>query len=154
MLARAHSPAEIAEVKELFLEYAESLDFDLCFQGFDEEMAGFPGQYAPPAGSLLLARVDGGAAAGAVGLRPLTGGACEMKRLYVRPRFRGLGLGRELVLAILEEGRRRDYAVMRLDSLPSMAAAIGLYREFGFREIAPYTHNPIPGVIFLECGLS
>lgn len=152
MLARAHSPAEIAEVKALFLEYAESLDFSLCFQGFDEEMAAFPGQYAPPKGSLLLVRAAP-APAGAVGLRALAEDVCEMKRLYVRPGFRGLGLGRDLVVAILEEGRRLDYRVMRLDTLPSMAPAIALYRDVGFREIAPYIHNPLPGATYFECAL-
>ena len=148
-LIRAESPRDIACVKALFLDYARSLDFSLCFQGFDEEMAGFPGRYAPPAGSLLLASLDG-AAAGAVGLRALEDGACEMKRLYVQPEFRGRDLGRELVFAVLEEGRRLGYRVMRLDTLPSMAEAIALYRDAGFTEIEPYTHNPLPGVTYFE----
>ncbi len=142
-------------MKALFLEYAESLDFSLCFQDFDQEMAEFPGQYSAPDGVLLLAKVDG-AAAGAVGLRRLEEGVCEMKRLYVRPGFRalGLGLGRDLVLAILEEGRRLGYRAMRLDTLPSMEAAIALYLDVGFRDIEPYATNPIPGVRYLERALA
>jgi len=152
-IARAGAAAEVAEVKALFLEYAESLDFELCFQGFDEEMARFPGDYAAPAGALLLASVEG-AAAGAVGLRPLGEGVCEMKRLYVRPAYRSQGLGRALIEASLDQGRRLGYGAMRLDTLPSMAAAIALYEAYGFKDIGAYTHNPLAGVRYLERALA
>jgi GNAT superfamily N-acetyltransferase len=112
----ARNAAEVAEAKTLFLEYADSLDFDLCFQGFDDEIADFPGRYAPPAGELLLAEADG-AVAGAVGARPLEDGVCEMKRLYVRPDYRGRDLGRGLAVAIVDWARQAGYQAMRLDTL-------------------------------------
>ena len=151
-LAGAASAADIAAAKELFLEYARSLDFSLCFQGFDEEMAAFPGAYAGPRGALILAWA-GATPAGAVGLRPLDQGTCEMKRLYVRPAHRGGGLGRRLVEAVIAAGRARGYRAMRLDTIPSMEAAIGLYRALGFRPIPPYTHNPVAGALFFEKAL-
>ncbi len=142
--------AEVALVKALFEEYAGSLGVDLSFQRFSEEMAAFPGAYRAPGGALLLA-LERGAAAGAVGLRPLDApGLCEMKRLYVRPAWRGTGLGRRLAEAVVARGRALGYRAMRLDTLPFMAAAQALYQELGFREIAPYTYNPIPGSRFLE----
>lgn len=148
----ADTPAEVAETTRLFVEYAESLNFSLCFQGFDAEITDMPGRYAPPRGRLLLARVDG-AAAGAVGLRPLDGNICEMKRLYVRPDFRRLGLGRRLAEAILARGREAGYGRMRLDTLASMTAAGALYHDLGFVEIAPYYDNPLDGVRYYECAL-
>ncbi|MDP6345410.1 MAG: GNAT family N-acetyltransferase [Alphaproteobacteria bacterium] len=142
--------ADLAAVKALFLEYAQSLDFDLCFQDFEAEMAAFPGQYAPPGGALLLARLDG-AAVGAVGLRDLGEGICEMKRLYLRPAARGSGLGPALVDGIIAEGRRLGYRRMRLDTVPGPHdAAIALYRRLGFAEIPPYCLNPVPGAIYME----
>jgi ribosomal protein S18 acetylase RimI-like enzyme len=142
----AQSAQDIAIAKTLFLEYAESLGFSLCFQGFDKEIQELPGAYAPPRGGLLLAA----SAAGCIAVRPLTGDICEMKRLYVRPAFRGSGLGRSLVQAAIERARGMGYKAMRLDTLPVMERAIELYRDLGFREIGPYYVNPVQGALFFE----
>lgn len=152
-LVPAKSPAEIAEVRELFLEYAQSLGFSLCFQSFDKELAELPGDYAPPEGRLLLARCDG-QPAGCVALHRLEPGICEMKRLYVRPGFRGKGLGRVLATAVVEEARVIGYRRIRLDTVePVMKDAVKLYRLMGFKEIAPYRANPIPGALYMELEL-
>jgi putative acetyltransferase len=143
---------EVLMVRCLFEEYAASLGIDLCFQGFEQELTGLPGSYAPPLGRLLLAW-EGGQTAGCIALRPLEPGSCEMKRLYVRPAFRGHGIGRVLVDRIIQEARKAGYRLMRLDTLPSMAAALALYRRLGFREIAPYYENPVEGAVFLELQL-
>ena len=149
----ATTPEQIAEAKALCLEYAESLGFSLCFQGFDQEMADFPGKYAHNAGGALLLGLVDGRVAGAVALRDLGDGACEMKRLFVRPVARGTGLGGRLAEAIIAEGGRLGYRVMRLDTLPSMAAAVALYCRLGFVPIPPYTYNPVPGAMFFERAL-
>jgi putative acetyltransferase len=143
---------DLVAVRELFQEYAAALGVSLCFQGFDEELAGLPGKYAPPGGRLLLA-ASAGDSAGCVALRPSGPGSCEMKRLYVRPAYRASGLGRLLAERIIHEARNAGYQRMRLDSLPTMQAAIHLYQRLGFQEIAPYTANPVEGAVFLELQL-
>ena len=143
---------EVEVVRELFREYAASLAFPLDFQGFDRELAELPGEYAPPRGALLVAAVDG-TAAGCVGLRPLDEETAELKRLYVRPGYRGLGLGRRLTEEILGFARADGYRRVRLDTVPGMDAAQALYRELGFREIPAYRPNPIAGTAYLELEL-
>ncbi len=168
----------LEEVRKLFLEYAASTGLDLSFQGFDQELATLPGKYGRPHGRLLLASEDD-RPAGCVGLRPLEGRrpaacrrasspggsisgsfpqstgerACEMKRFYVRPEFRGRGLGRILADRIINEARQAGYTIMLLDTLPTMTAAIALYELLGFHDTVPYTHNPVPGTRFFELVL-
>lgn len=145
------------EIRRLFREYTEWLAIDLSFQNFEKELEELPGGYSPPDGRLLIAREEE-RAAGCVALRRLDGSGsekiCEMKRLYVRPEYRGAGLGRRLVMAIMAEARAIGYRRMRLDTLPQMGAAQELYQSAGFREIEPYCFNPVPGARFLEADLS
>jgi len=153
-MTQASSPAQIAQVRELFLEYAKSLGFSLCFQSFDRELAGLPGDYSPPDGRLLIAEYEG-EVAGCVALHKLEPGICEMKRLYLRPAFRGKGLGRRLAETILNEARSIGYQRLRLDTVERvMKDAVGLYRALGFREIAPYRANPMEGTLYMELVLS
>lgn len=152
-LVAAATPAELDCARALFRAYADSLGFGLDFQGFEEELAALPGEYAEPAGTIVLAWV-GEEAAGCVALRPLDEpGACEMKRMYVRPGHQGRGLGRRLAARLLADARQRGYRVMRLDTIDSMAPAIALYESLGFRRIGPYRYNPIPGAAFFEATL-
>jgi len=149
----AESPSQIAQARELFLEYAQSLGFSLCFQNFDQELAALPGDYAPPEGRLLLAEYEA-QLAGCVALHRLDSAICEMKRLYLRPQFRGHGLGRALAERIIAEARQIGYQRMRLDTVePVMKDAVVMYRRFGFKDIAPYRPNPNPGVLYLELQL-
>lgn len=146
--------SQIEVVRSLFLEYAESLGFSLCFQNFDRELAELPGAYAPPRGRLLIGLVDG-APAGCVALRPMPDGACELKRLFVRPAFRASGLGRGLMDRILAEARGMGYTVMRLDTVAGkMDRAIAMYRKLGFTEIPAYGEHPVEGTIWMEMHLA
>jgi len=150
---QAESTSQIAQARELFLEYAQSLGFSLCFQNFDQELAGLPGDYAPPTGRLLLADYDG-QLAGCVALHKLEDGICEMKRLYLRSEFRGKRLGRLIADRIIAEARQIGYQRMRLDTVePVMKDAVAMYHKIGFREIAPYRANPMPGTLYMELEL-
>lgn len=149
---RSH-PQLLGEVRRIFQEYAGSLDVDLCFQGFAEELQRLPGDYAPPGGRLYLA-VAGERVAGCIALRPLGEGVGELKRMYVRPEFRGQGLARRMCRRLLAEARRAGYRAVRLDSLASMTRAVALYRSLGFREIPAYRYNPLPGALYFELDLS
>lgn len=152
-IAWARSPAQLGEVRELFLEYKQSLGFSLDFEGFDNELAELPGVYAPPAGRLLLATVDN-RTAGCAGLRKFDRDVCEMKRLYVRPSCRGSGVGRRLVAIVIDEARGVGYKKMRLDTVVGkMDQAIRLYRQLGFKNIDPYRSNPVPDVLYMELEL-
>jgi putative acetyltransferase len=168
----ADTKEAVHQVSALFREYAEALGVDLSFQNFEKELAKLPGEYAPPAGALLLALAEDdsspgpsahilegvaagtAAASGCVALRKIDCDVCEMKRLYVRTAYRGLGVGRALALAIIDSAKAIGYRYMRLDTLPQMGEAQSLYGSLGFREIPPYRYNPIPGSRFLELALA
>ena len=153
-IAAASAPPELALVRMLFQAYADGLGVDLGYQDFPTELATLPGKYAPPAGGLLLARDAGGAPIGCVALRPTgANGCCEMKRLYVAPAARGLGLGRALLDAVLAEAARLGYREIRLDTLPTMTEAIAMYRRHGFAPIAPYYEGAPAGTLFLARSL-
>ena len=152
-LVEANPPELVRASRRLFEEYAAGIGVDLCFQNFDEELAGLPGKYAPPSGRLILAQDGGGGFAGCVALRALEEGICEMKRLYVRPEFRGQGIGRSLAMEVIAQGRRIGYGAMRLDTLASMKAAITLYETLGFRRVEAYCHNAEREAVFMELDL-
>jgi ribosomal protein S18 acetylase RimI-like enzyme len=147
-MIRAAAPGEMETVRALFREYQQHLGIDLCFQSFEEELAGLPGKYT----GIWFAEVDS-ELAGIVALRPCGEGIGEMKRLYVRPAFQGRGLGKALAETVIAACREAGYDALRLDTLPSMASAVALYRTMGFHDIEPYTVNPVPGALFLELTL-
>lgn len=151
-LTRAETDEQVEQARTLFKEYEAATGVDLCFQNFAQELAALPGDYAPPTGRLILA-YQGEEAAGCVALRRVDDAACEMKRLYVRPAFRGTGLGRTLAEHIVEEARAIGYGRMRLDTLPTMRSAIALYRTLGFKEIDAYRFNPVEGTLYMELEL-
>ncbi|WP_437958338.1 GNAT family N-acetyltransferase [Sorangium sp. So ce119] len=148
----ATSAEQIAQVRALFLEYQASLDVDLCFQGFAGELARLPGSYAPPSGRLLLCTVEQ-VPRGCVALQAVTADDCEMKRLYVQPGQRGLGLGQRLVARVLDEARAIGYRRIYLDTLPSMARAMAMYEALGFKDVPPYRHNPVAGTRYMALAL-
>ena len=148
LISPVRTAAELALAAELFGEYAASLDVDLNVQGFAAELAGLPGVYGPPRGELLLARDVAGASLGCIALRPLAGAACEIKRLYVRPGARGRDVGAALVGAVTRTARDLGYVEIRLDTLPSMTAAIALYRRLDFAPIAAYGDAVLPGLMY------
>ena len=151
-IAEALDAEAVEACRRLFVEYQQGLGVSLCFQGFDRELAALPGDYARPRGRLLIARVAG-EPAGCVALRPLADGAAEMKRLYVRPGLRGMGLGSTLAECAIDEARALGYRVLKLDTLPSMREAQRLYAALGFTATAPYNDNPVDGVRFLARAL-
>jgi len=155
-LSVPRSPEELNAVRKIFREYADDLGVDLCFQQFDQELESLPGEYAAPRGALLMAVVDG-KLAGCCALRPLDTAdypnAAEMKRLFVRPALRGIGLGRQLAEATLDAARQGGYSCVLLDTLSDMEAARTLYEDLGFEDIPPYYHNPIPGAHYLKVDL-
>ena len=140
------------QIRLLFSEYSAFLGFDLGFQGFHEELASLPGEYAPPGGRLLLANVNG-EVAGCIALRRISEETCEMKRLYVLPRFRGRGIGRRLAGEVMREAAAAGYERIRLDTVPFLKEAISLYQSLGFRPIEPYRYNPVPGAAFMEARI-
>jgi ribosomal protein S18 acetylase RimI-like enzyme len=152
-ISEARWPDDRTIVEAMFREYVASLAEDISFQNVADELASLPGKYARPTGVVLIAR-EGEEAAGAVAYRMVEPGVCEMKRLYVRPPWRGSGLGRELANELIEDARTRGYRTMLLDTLASMGAARALYRDLGFVPVAPYYDNPLPGVMYMALDLS
>lgn len=155
---QALSTEQIAQARELFREYGKALDVDLCFQDFERELRELPGKYASPAGRIVLAHYNdertSARLAGCGALRPLSAEICEMKRLYVRPEFRGKGIGRALASVLITAAQEIGYGALRLDTLPQMREAHKLYEQLGFREISAYCPNPVEGVRYLELNLS
>lgn len=139
-------------IKEIFLEYSQFLNVDLCFQGFEQELADLKKLYAPPSGCILVAEEEN-QLAGVVALKKIGEGICEMKRLYVRPAFRKFGIGKELVQLLLHKAKEKNYQTMKLDTLDWLKPAIALYQSFGFQETTAYYHNPLPKVVYMELGL-
>jgi GNAT superfamily N-acetyltransferase len=157
LIEQADSNEKVELAREMFREYAAQLGVDLCFQDFERELRELPGKYSPPTGRLLLAyKIVAGMKnlSGCSALRPIDAAICEMKRLYVRLEFRGRGIGRTLVESLIASAREIGYTAMRLDTLSTMREAHKLYSQLGFREIAPYLHNPVPGSFFLELDLT
>jgi GNAT superfamily N-acetyltransferase len=152
-IIHAETAEQMDEIRLLFREYEKFLGVDLCFQSFEKELAGLPGKYAAPDGALLIAFYDQDPA-GCVALRKLEDGVCEMKRLFVKDRYRGRGLGQRLAQRIIDEAVRMGYSIMRLDTLDRLKEAMRLYESLGFRRTKPYYHNPLPGVMYLQLDLN
>ena len=152
-IIEATSPHQIEVAAELFREYQQFLEVDLCFQGFEQELATLPGKYAPPEGAILLAEQNG-EIAGCVAVRLLKSDICEMKRLYVKDEFQGLSLGRKLTEAIIDKAKQLGYKKMQLDTLQRLARAIDLYEKLGFKQIQPYYANPLTEVVYWELDLT
>lgn len=152
-IVHAETAEHIRHIHQLFLEYATWLNFDLCFQNFEKELAKLPGDYTKPYGALLLASSNN-RIAGCVALRKIDASTCEMKRLYVRPEYRGKGLGKQLVVEVIKEARKIGYTLMKLDTIPSMAEAIKLYESLGFKRTTSYRFNPVAGAIYMELDLT
>ncbi len=148
-LIRVVSEEDLEETKKLFREYAVWLNVDLCFQGFEKELAQLPDKYAEPEGIILLMKIDGVAVA-CVALRPLEIGVCEMKRLFVQPAYQGLGIGKELALEVMEQAKNRGYSLIKLDTLRRLTAANQLYLALGFEKTMPYNVNPEEDVVYFE----
>ncbi len=151
-IVQAVTMDNIRDIRTLFLEYRMSLGVDLCFQGFDDELADLPGKYAPPDGILLLA-LSGNEPAGCAALRKIKNNICEMKRLYVRPEFRGHGLGRILTKSLINRAVAMKYTAMQLDTLDRLKTAMAMYESMGFVRTEPYYSNPLPGVVYWELDL-
>ena len=151
-IKQAETPGEIDEVRRLFLEFEAFLGIDLCFEGFEEELAGLPGKYAPPGGALLMG-LEKDNVSGCVALRALARGECEMKRLFVRPEFRRTGLGRLLAHEVIGVACQLGYSLMRLDTFENLTEAIGLYESLGFRKTDAYYENPLRNVVYMELDL-
>lgn len=152
IIQEATSTTELDMMRDLFREYEQFLQVDLCFQGFEQELANLPGKYAPPDGALLLA-LRNEQPVGCVALRKLEENICEMKRLYVKPQGRGTGLGKKLAEEIITIARQRGYMLMRLDTLETLTEAVSLYQRLGFRQVPPYYDNPLPGALYWELDL-
>ncbi len=148
----ATTPEHLAQIRDLFTEYVDSLGFQLDFQDYEKEFDELPGEYTPPQGRLILA-LKGHTAVGCIALRRLDGKTCEMKRMYVRPEYRGEGIGRKLAEILIDEARKIGYTTMKLDTIATMKAAITLYRSLGFRNTRPYRYNPVEGARFMELRL-
>jgi ribosomal protein S18 acetylase RimI-like enzyme len=152
-ISDAEDPESVATVRDLFAEYGDWVEVDLSFQKFAEECSSLPVPYVRPAGALLLARSDG-RAAGCCAIRPIDRDVCELKRLWVRPEFRGQAVARRLVITLIERARAAGYRGMKLDTLPQMTSATSLYFSLGFKECEPYRFNPVPGSLFLALDLT
>jgi putative acetyltransferase len=152
-LVQVESMAQVDVARALFREYEASLQVDLCFQSFEAELSALPAPYLPPRGALLLAFQEG-EVAGCGAFRPWTAECCELKRMFVRPPFRGKGIGRTLAAVLLSRAREAAYRSVRLDTLDFMREAVALYQSLGFRRIERYYDNPHPGALFFELALS
>ncbi len=152
-IIQATTPEQLETARNLFREYQQFLNVDLCFQGFEEELASLPGKYAAPYGEILLAEFDG-KMAGCVAVRAIKGDICEMKRLYVKDEFRGLSIGKKLAEEIIKKAKQLNYKKMQLDTLERLQAAMGIYQQLGFKKISPYYANPLDEVVYWELDLA